>query len=754
MDGYEVWAYLPPTQIDNVAELYCNFKTEYDERQKDCPTCGESDCTDKIDNDGDGKTDETICSPAELDAILEGDTAATPPIAPLRNPTGQNPLYIDHVYGLAAAPRVGEIRTKVNPGCTADNGPDPGEFCDREWSTVLFIGEGAGGESYYALDVTHPYGLDRSSLQDPLTDPTTDYQGDEDPCYGFAANCGILQPTSGTTADAPFRVLWRIGPDTDNNGTPKQCPDADPTCFEGLGESWSTVPVGLIEDPAASGTTQRRETFAIAFGSYHRDPEVERCAPEPCLGPKADNRYWIVRAEDGVLIQASNSFANGETSAAGFVSDGGKAYVESITAAPPGDLSLSYDTKAECEVALGDTCPTPTDNTDRAKPKIPNSTLPDVIMMETEFPMGIAPRFYPDGVVTHVFQADLHGRLWAANISGTDPAWNLSNWTSTWRQWRLFDPLDAPSADIGIDNGTLVSVSDGGYWKASEGKPTVIGSQPIHYTPAIGHFTLNRYAVAFSTGGWAETHPNVTGERFAPFLVLFITDQHLGDPGSCGEADCTDGIDNDLDGSTDESGRDPDTYGICQAWVKRVDEIIIYDAAEDGCGESDCTNGEDDDNDGLIDEGISTNNTVSRVARVTGSPLLVIRQSQGDDPSTPDVNEANLPTTGTAIFTVYDPEQIEVESGLCVGTSYAILVDFHHDGSFGDCTVAGTAVAQAISIGVGFRTLTAGPTSPIMAASGIGSDSQATLGAGPESPWPTAGPEITVLSWQELSCDY
>jgi hypothetical protein len=398
---------------------------------------------------------------------------------------------------------------------------------------------------------------------------------------------------------------------------------------------------------------------------------------------------------------------------------------------------------------------------ERRKPKIPNSTLPDVVMMETEF-AGLNPAFYPDGVVTHLFQADLHGRLWVADISEEGADWSAGSWADNWKQWKLFDPLNAPEADIGSPGDVPVSSKSGaayGLWTDTDGldsaKMTDVGAQPIHYTPAIGHLSDNRYVFAFSTGGWSETHPNVAGEQFTPHLVLFVTDESLGDPA------LTEGI-------------SPSTHGICQAWLVRLDNIAIV--SETQCGESDCTDGVDNDLDGLVDEEVVgelqcgesicddgvdndldglideldpapvSTGTLTPAARVTGSPLVIIQREVA-------LGGAGR-TSGTAIFSVYDPGKIP-DAGPCVGTSYAIFVDFQHVNNFMNCDdPTGSTVAQAIEIGIGFRTLTAGPTSPIMAVSSTAFGEGAKLEHVPGKPYGPAGPEITVLSWQELSCDY
>jgi hypothetical protein len=88
----------------------------------------------------------------------------------------------DHIYGVAASPKVSDI------------------FHDGAWKTVLVCGEGPGGYHYFALDVTHPSSGD----------------------YNYNAN-------------APFSVIWHTG-DADHNTI------YDPL----LGESWSTPALGKI----------------------------------------------------------------------------------------------------------------------------------------------------------------------------------------------------------------------------------------------------------------------------------------------------------------------------------------------------------------------------------------------------------------------------------------------------------------------------------------------------------------------------
>jgi hypothetical protein len=170
------------------------------------------------------------------------------------------------------------------------------------------------------------------------------------------------------------------------------------------------------------------------------------------------------------------------------------------------------------------------------------------------------------------------------------------------------------------------------------------------------------------------------------------------------------------------------TGGICQAWLSRLDNIKKKKANDPD---------------------------ISPLARVTGPPLLIIRQPT-DDPATIDVDESKFPTRGTVLFTVYDPGNVDASTGFCVGTSFVIQLDFEQDINPAipeDCQT-GSATAQVIKIGIGFITLTAGPTSPILALSGIGFKGIATLQQSPlPGPTPTT-PNITVLSWQELSCDY
>ncbi|UCF80806.1 MAG: hypothetical protein JSV08_09965 [Acidobacteriota bacterium] len=743
VDGYEVWAYLPPTQIDNAARLYCSFKDAYDASLEVCldnendppPPCvldGDC-CSNGVDDDGDGAIDEEC-----------GDylTCTQDALDKMENPTGQNTFLTDHIYGLAAAPRVGEIRVKMDPACDDTLTPncpsgDP-LFCCRSWATALFMGEGAGGSNYYALDVTHPYGPGGRTVTDHLKGQ--DFTADEDECFGYPDSCSntsppLSIPLHGNPTNSPFQVLWRIGPDKPG--------------FEGLGESWSTVPVGLINDPTINSTADpppKLQTFAVALGSYHRPPEFgvcvesdctdgidndgdgstdeweSRCGQVPCAAGDLEtlNTYWIVRAEDGALLKRSDDFKDPALLPA---TDGDRPYHQSAADFLPDGTKASYDSVGES-----------VDNDDeRKKPKIPNSTLPDVIMMETDF-AGLPAAFYPDGIVTHLFQADLHGRIWAADISDEGTDWGIGTWAENWKQWKLFDPLNAPPDDIGSPGDVPVSTTPGatkGLWTDTDGldpaNMTAIGAQPIHYTPAIGHLSANRYVVAFSTGGWGETHSNVAGEQFAPHLVLLVTDENLVDPAL-------------TKGST--------SHGICQAWVVRLDNIAIVGEVLI-CGEADCDNGLDDDGDGLIDEldpAPTITGTLSPSARVTGSPLLVIQR------------EASLGgagrTSGTAIFSVYDPIEIP-DTGPCVGTSFAIVVDFQHVNNFENCNdPTGATVAQAIEIGIGFQTLTAGPTSPIMAVSSTKFGDAAKLKKVKGMKWPGAGPEITVLSWQELSCDY
>ncbi|MBN2374363.1 hypothetical protein JXL19_11315 [bacterium] len=101
---------------------------------------------------------------------------------------GQPSSPEDHIYGVAASPKVYDI------------------CIDGTWKTTLVCGEGPGGRNYFALDVTHPS------------------PGD-----------------AGYSPSAPFSVLWHTADSLHNTSY-------DPI----LGESWSTPALGKINVSGAT----------------------------------------------------------------------------------------------------------------------------------------------------------------------------------------------------------------------------------------------------------------------------------------------------------------------------------------------------------------------------------------------------------------------------------------------------------------------------------------------------------------------
>ncbi|MGA1794782.1 MAG: PilC/PilY family type IV pilus protein [bacterium] len=97
---------------------------------------------------------------------------------------GQPPDTAEHIFGVAASPKATDI------------------YHDGAWKTALVCGEGPGGYSYFALDVTHPSPTD-----------------------------------SGYDASAPFSVLWH----SYSKGLSETY---DPI----LGETWSTPAFGMVND--------------------------------------------------------------------------------------------------------------------------------------------------------------------------------------------------------------------------------------------------------------------------------------------------------------------------------------------------------------------------------------------------------------------------------------------------------------------------------------------------------------------------
>jgi hypothetical protein len=576
IDGYELFAFLPPSQLNNVLQMFCNFREAY------------------------------------LEALDEGGS-----IADVENPTGQIPYAEGHLYNLTASPRVADITVEQ------DVDGDPATLDPFEWRTYLFMGEGGGGDTYYALDVTHPY-KGRTGLCDYFKDPTcaTLYDYTADPNYD-------------SVGGKPFEVKWFL--------------DNSKTGFGGIDESWGIVPVGLLNDPGFdSGTsTSRRHAWALAFGSYHGiEWENSRRADA------AENSFWVVRADTGALLKRF-------------------------------DPSDAVSSPATAHVAdFSD--PLPYAVADPSKPNIPNGTFADTVVMSTEYGLD---RHYPDAPVTRVFQADLQGRIWLADIKTNgdddgDDNWEVADWVQDWDHYAKMNLIDS----------SLLTVTYG----TSTGQP--VGAQPIHYTPAVAHLSPFRYVIAFSSGGWLETNINVASASFPAHIILAILDKTLDD-------------------------------NICQTWVARLTELQLID-----------------DNGQVLLNDDGTERRLTGLARVTGPPLMIIRK--------PGENET-LPTRGTVLYTVYDSGTVDSSTGYCVGTSYAVLLDFEHQiGDPEEPCDTGSASAQIIQIGIGFITMTAGPTSPILALSGIGKGSQASLGlfTGETHAQPLS--DMTVLSWQEMDCRY
>jgi hypothetical protein len=142
-----------------------------------------------------------------------------PALASLYATPGEPQSPALHIYGIASSPKVYDVCTGA---CASAS----------DWKTVLIGGEGAGGATYYALDIS-----------------------------------AIPQTPSGYDADPPFTVLWQSG---DASNATHYAP--------GLGQTWSVPAFSFV----GSGTT----TSVNSFGSGY----------DPVLSDANDQGAWLFTA--------------------------------------------------------------------------------------------------------------------------------------------------------------------------------------------------------------------------------------------------------------------------------------------------------------------------------------------------------------------------------------------------------------------------------------------------------------------------